>query len=94
MKKKYNCNVGYSGHEPSVSPSLVAVTLGASSLERHITLDRSMYGSDQSASLEERGLKELVSIIRKVPKVIGDGEKKILDCEIDVAKKLRYWEKK
>ena len=94
MKKKYNCNVGYSGHEPSVSPSLVAVTLGASSLERHITLDRSMYGSDQSASLEDRGLKELVSIIRKVPKVIGDGEKKILDCEIDVAKKLRYWEKK
>ena len=73
---------------------MVAVTLGASSLERHITLDRSMYGSDQSASLEERGLKELVSIIRKVPKVIGDGEKKILDCEIDVAKKLRYWEKK
>tara|TARA_B100001093_G_C26760569_1_gene985489 strand:+ start:147 stop:986 length:840 start_codon:yes stop_codon:yes gene_type:complete len=93
MKERYKCNVGYSGHEPSVSPSLVAVTLGASSLERHITLDRSMYGSDQSASLEERGLKELVSIIRKVPKVIGDGEKKILDCETDVAKKLRYWEK-
>ncbi len=93
MKEKYKCNVGYSGHEPSVSPSLVAVTLGASSLERHITLDRSMYGSDQSASLEERGLKELVSIIRKVPKVIGNGEKKILDCETDVAKKLRYWEK-
>ena len=93
MKEKYKCNVGYSGHEPSVSPSLIAVTLGASSLERHITLDRSMYGSDQSASLEERGLKELVSIIRKAPKVIGDGEKKILDCEIDVAKKLRYWEK-
>ncbi len=93
MKEKYKCNVGYSGHEPSVSPSLIAVTLGASSLERHITLDRSMYGSDQSASLEERGLKELVSIIRKTPKVIGDGEKKILDCEIDVAKKLRYWEK-
>ena len=93
LKEKYKCNVGYSGHEPSVSPSLVAVTLGATSLERHITLDRSMYGSDQSASLEERGLKELVSIIRKIPKIIGGGEKKILDCETDVAKKLRYWEK-
>tara|TARA_B100001559_G_scaffold304526_1_gene294040 strand:+ start:142 stop:981 length:840 start_codon:yes stop_codon:yes gene_type:complete len=93
LKEKYNCDVGYSGHEPSVSPSLVAVSLGATSLERHITLDRSMYGSDQSASLEERGLKELVSIIRKIPKVIGSGEKKILDCETDVAKKLRYWEK-
>ena len=93
LKEKYKCNVGYSGHEPSVSPSLVAVTLGATSLERHITLDRSMYGSDQSASLEERGLKELVSIVRKIPTVIGGGEKKILDCETNVAKKLRYWEK-
>ena len=54
LKDKYKCNVGYSGHEPSVSPSIVAVTLGANSLERHITLDRSMYGSDQSASGTKR----------------------------------------
>ncbi len=93
MVKKYNCPVGYSGHEPSVSPSIVAVTLGANSIERHITLDRSMYGSDQSASLEEKGLEQLVSIIRKIPIVIGKEDKKMLDCEIEVAKKLRYWEK-
>jgi len=93
LQKRYECKVGYSGHEPSVSPSIIAVTMGATSLERHITLDRSMYGSDQSASLEERGLKELVSIVRKIPIVIGDSDKQILNCEIDVAKKLRYWEK-
>ena len=93
LAKKYNCPVGYSGHEPSVSPSIVAVTLGANSIERHITLDRSMYGSDQSASLEEKGLEQLVSIIRKIPIVIGKEDKKMLDCEIEVAKKLRYWEK-
>lgn len=92
LKEKYRCNVGYSGHEPSVSPSVVAVCLGATSLERHITLDRSMYGSDQSASLEESGLKDLVSIIRKIPIVVGNEEKKIFDCEKEVAKKLRYWE--
>ncbi len=93
LKDKYQCAVGYSGHEPSVSPSIIAVTLGATSLERHITLDRAMYGSDQSASLEQRGLEELVSVVRKIPSVIGNQDKKILNCEIDVAKKLRYWEK-
>ena len=94
LKKRYNCKVGYSGHEASVSPSIVAVCLGAESLERHITLDRSIYGTDQSASLEEKGLIELVNIVRKIPKVIGSSkEKKILDCEVEVAKKLRYWEK-
>jgi N-acetylneuraminate synthase len=92
LKEKYKCNVGYSGHESSVSPSVVAICLGATSLERHITLDRSMYGSDQSASLEETGLKYLVSIIRKIPIVVGNEEKKIFDCEKEVAKKLRYWE--
>jgi len=92
LKEKYKCNVGYSGHEPSVSPSIIAVALGASSLERHITLDRSMYGSDQSASLECSGLRDLVSVVRKIPTVIGNEEKKIFDCEKDIAKKLRYWE--
>ena len=93
LKDKYNCEVGYSGHEPSVSPSIIAVTLGATTLERHITLDRSMYGSDQSASLEENGLDQLVSTVRKVPVVIGTEDKKLFDCEIEVAKKLRYWER-
>lgn len=93
LKEKYNCSVGYSGHESSVSPSVVAVTLGATSLERHITLDRTMYGSDQAASLEARGLNELVTIVRKISTVIGKEDKKIFECERDVAKKLRYWEK-
>ena len=92
MQSKYKCKVGYSGHEPSVSPSVVAVASGATSLERHITLDRSMYGSDQSASLEESGLRELIAVVRKIPVIIGNEEKKIFDCEIEVAKKLRYWE--
>lgn len=93
LKEKYECKVGYSGHEPSVSPSIVAVCLGASSIERHITLDRSMHGSDQAASLEKKGLEELVSVIRKIPIVFGDKDKRIFECEIEVAKKLRYWEK-
>ena len=65
LQERYNCKVGYSGHEASVSPSIYAVALGATSIERHITLDRSMYGSDQSASLEDSGLSQLVGIIRK-----------------------------
>ena len=93
LKNRYKCNVGYSGHEPSVSPTIVAVCLGATSVERHITLDRSMYGSDQAASLERKGFEELVSIIRKIPIVTGNKEKNIFECEIEVAKKLRYWEK-
>lgn len=93
MRERYGCNVGYSGHESSVSPSIIAVSLGATSLERHITLDRSMYGSDQAASLEEKGFNELISIVRKIPIVIGSSkEKKILECEKPVARKLRYWE--
>ena len=93
LKKHFKCKVGYSGHEPSVSPSIIAACLGATSIERHITLNRAMYGSDQAASLEKKGLEELVAIIRKIPIVIGDKEKNIFECEIEVAKKLRYWEK-
>jgi len=92
LKEKYNCKVGYSGHEASVGPSIFAAGLGADCIERHITLDRAMYGSDQSASLEERGLETLVSTIRKLPNIIGTERKKILDIETSVAKKLRYWE--
>tara|TARA_A100001388_G_scaffold272752_1_gene253573 strand:+ start:1215 stop:2054 length:840 start_codon:yes stop_codon:yes gene_type:complete len=94
MRKRYGCKVGYSGHESSVSPSIIAAALGATSIERHITLDRSMYGSDQSASLEEKGFVDLVTIINKVNTVIGSStEKSILSIEEPVAKKLRYWEK-
>lgn len=91
MRKRYKCPVGYSGHETSVSPSLIAATLGAVAIERHITLDRAMYGSDQAASLEKAGLELLVGQIRKIPLVIGDGEKRISEKEAKIAEKLRYW---
>ena len=92
LKKKFSCKVGYSGHEASVSPSIVAATLGANSIERHITLDRSMYGSDQSASLEETGLRNLVNSVKKIRTSIGNSEKKLQIGEEEVSKKLRYWE--
>lgn len=94
LQERYNCKVGYSGHEASVSPSVYAVALGATSIERHITLDRSMYGSDQSASLEDSGLSQLVGIIRKFKILHGNSEKQILPEEINIIKKLRYWENK
>ena len=92
LKNKFNCKVGYSGHESSPAPSIYAASLGAVAIERHITLDRSMYGSDQSASLEETGLKILVDCVRKLPEVLGQKKEIILDIEKPVAKKLRYWE--
>ena len=92
LKEKYKIPVGYSGHEVSVSPSVVAAVLGASVIERHITLDRAMYGSDQAASLQEEGLRRLMTIIRKLPNISGDGEKYFLEKEMPIAKKLRYWE--
>ncbi len=85
------CAVGYSGHEVATSPSLVAAVLGATVIERHITLDRSMYGSDQAASLERQGLADLVRRLRKLPAILGDGIKRTLPEEEAVAAKLRYW---
>jgi N-acetylneuraminate synthase len=92
MKERYSRNVGYSGHEVSVSPSIVAATLGARVIERHITLDRSMYGSDQSASLELSGLERMVGSLRKLPTFFGSELKGISEGEAPVAKKLRYWQ--
>ena len=90
LKKKFKCNVGYSGHETSsyLLP-IVAVTLGATSVERHITLDRSMYGSDQAASLEKAGLVRMVRDIREIDKILGDGKKRIWSSEKPIQKKLR-----
>ena len=90
LKKKYNCDVGYSGHENGVLVSIAAVMLDISSLERHITLDRTMYGSDQSASLELSGIKNLTDSIDKILIALGEPSAgKILDEEISIAKKLR-----
>ena len=74
LREKYNCNVGYSGHEKAVAISIAAAVLGATSVERHITLDRTMYGSDRAASLEPQGFQALVNGIRKVKVALGDGE--------------------
>ena len=89
LKARYRCNVGYSGHESGLAISFAAAALGISSLERHITLDRAMYGSDQSASVEPAGLKQLVGGIRKIEKAMGDGKKIIINDEIPISKKLR-----
>ena len=91
LMAKYRLPIGYSGHEASVSPSVVAVALGAICVERHLTLDRTMYGSDQAASLEPHGFKSMVDQIRKIPEVLGDGVKRVTPGEWEVAKKLRYW---
>jgi len=89
---RYKVNIGYSGHETGVSTTLFAVAMGAKVIERHFTLDRSMYGSDQSASLELEGMQKLVAGIRKYPKVLGNGVKTFSNVEKEVAVKLRYWE--
>ena len=89
LRQKYNCNIGYSGHEGGLAVSYAAAALGISSLERHITLDRSMYGSDQAASIEPSGLRQLVGAVRKIEKAMGDGVKRVTEAEIPIAKKLR-----
>ncbi len=90
LKKKFKCNVGYSGHEiASYLVTIPAVVLGATSIERHITLDRSMYGSDQAASLERSGFKRMVRDVRAIEKILGDGKKRIWDSEKPAQKKLR-----
>ena len=90
LRDRYKCNVGYSGHEVGgLAISCAAAALGITSLERHITLDRAMYGSDQSSSLEIAGLKMLVGAVRKIDKAMGDGEIPLQPKEVPIAKKLR-----
>jgi N-acetylneuraminate synthase len=89
LREKYQCDVGYSGHEVGLAVSYGAAALGISSLERHITLDRSMYGSDQSASVEPSGLALLVGAVRKIEEAMGTGIKSIVPEEIPIAMNLR-----
>ena len=91
LAARYNCAVGYSGHEVTMMPAVLAAAFGAVAVERHVTLDRAMYGSDQSASLEKRGLELMVGYIRTIPRVIGDGVKRVSPAERQNADKLRYW---
>ncbi len=92
LRKRYRCPVGYSGHEVGLTPSLLAVSMGAEAIERHITLDRASYGSDQSASLEKHGLELLVREARLIKGMMGTGEREILPDERKNADKLRYWQ--
>ncbi len=89
LREIFHCNVGYSGHEVGLAVSYAATALGITSLERHITLDRAMYGSDQAASLEPNGLRVLVGGIRKIEQAMGDGSITITKKEVPISKKLR-----
>jgi N-acetylneuraminate synthase len=84
-----NTPIGYSGHEVGLVPSALAVTLGACFVERHITLDRAMWGSDQAASVEPGGMEKLVKYIQLVPPALGDGQKRIYASEMGAREKLR-----
>jgi len=89
LRVRYGCNVGYSGHEVGLAVSYAAAALGISSLERHITLDRSMYGSDQAASVETAGFRQLVGAVRKIEKAMGNGSIEMNPKESAVSAKLR-----
>lgn len=90
LKEKFHCNVGYSGHETTgYLVCVTAVALGATSIERHVTMDRTMYGSDQAASLEPKGLERVVRDVKRIDMLLGDGIKRIWPSEIPVMKKLR-----
>ncbi len=89
LREKYPCPIGYSGHEVGLATTLAAVALGASFLERHVTLDRAMWGSDQAASIEPGGLKRLVKDVRNVELALGDGKKRVYESEVIAASRLR-----
>ena len=92
LREEFGCDVGYSGHESSsYIVCIIAAVFGATSIERHITLNRSMYGSDQAASLELPGLERMVRDVRRVETIIGDGIKRVWDSELPVMEKLRYF---
>lgn len=91
MRERYGCDVGFSSHEVGLICSVAAAALGATTLERHITLDRAMYGSDQAASLEPRGIELLVRDVRLLPHLMGNGAKDVIDAERPIAQKLRYF---
>jgi N-acetylneuraminate synthase len=89
LRERYGASVGYSGHEVGLAISYAAAALGITSLERHITLDRAMYGSDQASSIEPPALRLLVGGVRKIESAMGDGQKRIIEEEIPIARKLR-----
>ena len=91
LKKKFGCEVGYSGHEISVSPSFFAWMLGADYIERHITTDRTLWGTDQAASLEVAAMNNLSEVLKKAKTFFGNGKKKMSIEEKKLLKKFKYW---
>jgi N-acetylneuraminate synthase len=91
LKEEFNCPIGYSGHEVGLVPSAVAVALGACMVERHITLDRAMWGGDQAASVEPSGFEKLVKYVRVTEAALGDGVKKVYDSELPSLRKMRRY---
>ncbi|MFZ3114853.1 MAG: N-acetylneuraminate synthase family protein [Syntrophales bacterium] len=89
LSKRYNVPIGYSGHETGLASSVAAVCIGACAVERHITLDRSLWGTDHAASLEPSGIMRLIRDIRLIEKSMGDGEKRVIEREYPIIKKLR-----
>ncbi|MBR1681603.1 N-acetylneuraminate synthase family protein [bacterium] len=89
LREKFNCPIGFSGHEKGILPSIMSVMLGANAVERHITTDRTLWGSDQAASLERDGIHRVVRDIRQINTILGDGVKKVYDSEKPIIKKLR-----
>ncbi|MDR3128039.1 MAG: N-acetylneuraminate synthase family protein [Bifidobacteriaceae bacterium] len=91
MRNRFNCPIGYSGHEMTMLPGVIAVLMGAVAIERHITISHALYGSDQAFSLEPRGLETLVNYIRQIPIILGNNDRIISKEEQINAKKLRYF---
>jgi N-acetylneuraminate synthase len=89
LRKEFGCPVGYSGHEVGLQTTYAAVALGACLVERHITLDRAMWGGDQAASVEPQGLIRLIRDIRVIEQAMGDGRKVVYDSELPIRKRLR-----
>lgn len=89
FKEEFSCPIGYSGHERGLLPSILSVQVGASAVERHITVDRTLWGSDQAASLEPEGLRRMVRDIREVKSIMGNGVKCVYESEVPVRAKLR-----
>lgn len=89
LKDEFKCPIGYSGHERGLTPSIIAAVLGACTVERHITVDRTNWGSDQAASLETAGLYHMIRDIRQVPSLLGDGKKVVYQRELPIIDKLR-----
>jgi N-acetylneuraminate synthase len=89
LKERYKCIIGYSGHEYDLEPTVIAVTLGAKIIERHVTMDHNMWGSDHFASLEVHAMDMLYKRLKNIDIILGDGIKKLSQKEIEVRKKLR-----